>query len=76
MSFAVNLDLKEIFLSELRKTEKMLFKWTYKSTILIWVSLFDWTRSFDIHFFNNSLHYSRHIVFPSLNLTIHEKAFS
>ena len=41
MSFAVNLDLKEIFLSELQKAEKMLSKWTYKPTILIRMSLFD-----------------------------------
>ena len=41
MSVAVNLDLKEIFLSELQKAEKMLSKWTYKPTILIRMSLFE-----------------------------------
>ena len=41
MSFAVNLDLKEIFLSELQKAQKMLSKWTYKPTILIRMSLFE-----------------------------------
>ena len=46
MSFAVNLDLKEIFLSELRKTENMISKWTYKPTILIKMSLFDFNAVF------------------------------
>lgn len=47
MFFSVNLDLKESFLSELRNgTEKMLFKETYKPTILIWVNLFDFNAVF------------------------------